>query len=523
VDRGIVSGFRKGLVLLPEAVIMADVGLLESEKFGAYVLLTAMGIRPGRMLTSAVSDVLPCGLSQRVAVGVCNVWGLPWECAVRFLSADGRFPGRYVRSLEGYATAVNLGLESELDDPLDYGSWKVRQAFSPLGVDNGPEVRIPVESSGELEAVLVFVAAASEQVYEPEPTFKVSDDGDSGPEEVSSGRRRYVRAVGRPANIDDQSGYRVEEVPVAAGFSYDVPLGEQATVSRRVGMVVPGLVTDQLGADGCGLGVPEVERFKDEFGRDMVRVIFDERTPVEYRSPGGTKKGVIPSRLWDMLASGQSFTGKAFSVFMKVASSDPAVFAESTVFGGWSNSWISVLGSLSIDENVSHVALRGLSSVVMALVAGLWTRFVRGQYHAVQVSNYSLSYWGRLVRSFEPRASRRTQRRQIAEVTRGDAHLAQSDAFLDRLRRIRLGFADVMRAFEDRGFYSPDATAQMQRVLPVSSATGYQVYDAVRCGRAVVAPGSRRGGGVGFPTDEDGNILLSGEGSGLRIGAAGKF
>lgn len=481
--RGIRPNARRGVVLLPQTHLKAPSQLLTSEAFSTYVLLVAMGINPGRKMQEAVAEALPFGLTQRVAVAIMQVFGLPPEVTVRFLASDGRFPRKYAAALSCFSTARGVPLISEFDEPVHWSEWPEVEAFSVLGETGGPRVKVPVRADGELAAILAFVCASAEGVYVPVASPARFDEGyESGPE-VSGGTtvRRLPKVRPRvPLMVLPVSQERFEDDGVSISYSYDVPIADQAKYGRRAAVVIPGIVAEHLGSDGFKVGVPDVSRFTDANGREYVRLGFPEGSPVEVSSPGGSVAVVIPASVWAVMSKGEPLTLRQFKGLVNKIGRDPQRFAESSAFAHWNSCWLSVLRSLADPDILRYVREKNFSSFCVAMCGQLWERYVMGMRSAVDASHPVLRWWEKLVISFGSDGARMHSRK----ASRGDAAVAQTEDFRQRLYDIRMCFAQAMVAFESSGFFVPEAMAELQMILPISTFVGNRTVDSVRTGRA---------------------------------------
>lgn len=485
--RDIVTGHHRGVVLLDQRTIPQQEVLLESERFGAYVLLKAMGIVPCAQLQKAVGDVLPFGLTRRMAVAIMNVVAFPPEVTVRFLASDGRFPSAYAWALRGFSAQTGGVLATDDEEVMHGDLWTEVPAFSVLGEEVGPKIKVPFVASGELGAIVTLVCASAQRLFQMKRVDGRPDDGyASGPEQAAPViKGKWKTLPYRPAPLEMVPVREVQETEERSGFVLDVESSVQPRYRRRGYSQFPVGVSDALRLDAKG---PRVEEYVDPKGRSWVQVFSedDEASPVvlEGEVGSGGKAFRVPSRLWTEMIAGRPLFGTNLRLFMMVLSADGGSFASGAAFSNWNNCWLSVLKTFCEPENVELIQKKAAMELVVVFISRLWQRYVLGMKQAVDVSHWSVGPWQKWVKRFRGDSPMMSSGGSSGKLDGVVADVVQSRSFLQRLYDIRLHFSMSLNVMEDQGFFSPQAVSELQRVLPISVGVGDKVHDAVRRGKA---------------------------------------
>lgn len=487
-NRGGLQAAGAGVVLLRESDILADVGLIESERFGTALLLIAMGIKPCPMLAENLAAVFPMGITRRVAVSLLNVVGLPPEITVRFLGGGGRLPAAFAAALDKFSLEHIGGLASREDVPKDYGSWFEEKPFAVLGYEDGPVVKVPLQTEGELQAVLHAVACIQAKIYVPESVPARREEPDhSGPEDAEPRRRRFgARGFRPPAVLDIMPEEEVLE-PKETVFRVEVPRDRQPAYGRREASVFGATFIADLNK---ALEQVVVEEVEDDKGRKMVTLVGaqGDGTPVEVRGEGIVF--TLPKPMWAQLSNGEELNMGYVKTLLVVLRKYCRDFAFSNCFANYGNPWLSVLLTFSNASNLRYVAAKNLGDELMAFFGFLWERYVGGMRAAVGVSHEAQNWWHRLVHSWGGNI--------VRPIGDPRVNIAQSRAFKTRLYDIRAGFSNLLIIMEQGGMFTARGVSEIQRVLPVSVPVGDRVHDAVwrRRARPRVKLDDRDGGGV---------------------------
>jgi len=400
---------------------------------------------------------------------------------VHFVSEDGRVPSSFMRALNYYALSHSGGLESKIPYPKDYESWIVQKPFEVLGYEGGPEVKVPVEATGEIGAILQAIACIQAKVYVPEkvPVREEPPDA-SGPEDNTGRRQRFKPKGYKPPKLLEIKP--LPDLPEDGKFRLDVPLEKQPSYVRRGASTFNGLFVEDVQR---ALNDVVVQQSLDDKGRQIVSVqgpILDS-SPVQLKGRTEEQFFQLPKGMWETMIEGEELSDTFVKYLLLLLRDHCADFAFSGAFANYGNPWLSVLLTFSNPRHLGYAMQKGLGDEMLAFFGCLWERYVGGMHSAVNVSHEALGWWNKLINRWNGK---------VVRPKRGQVNVAQSQLFKIRLFDIRAGFSNLMIIMEQNGTFSARAVAEIQKILPISKPVGNKIHDVVFRNKAESLESTRR-------------------------------
>lgn len=460
--RSIVEG-SGGIVMASDRSDTTD--LREDELMSAFVKMCAVSILPMRSgFWEPCYRGFPDGLTVTAAMTMLKVC-MPVEVVARYLGSDGRVAARYVRALNVFSQPDHFLVASDNDMPVSYDSWVV-DSMAVGGVDEA--IRVPFFATGELKVIIDAVEMMAQMRidvprWRPSRRFAMDDGYDS---EEERGDSRYKAGVARLRRIPDVVPRALEEPPRQRRIPWEYrPGGESGSDVRHGGFI---------DSERCRQALLEMENslleyhvqqrvemsVVEETEGSVVPVVIEGLGDVE--SPGGTVVCSLPVKICESLNLGRTLRSDEFLKLASAARVDVEKFVGSKLFDCFSGPWESILRSLN-EENVIHEVVKsGVATDVYAMVDKMRSRF---SVELVSVLASSNVFKRRFLKVFSSSPSMDDMMRAIRKG-KFDG-VAQTDAFIDRVKLLKELIDMTLLAAESRNVYLPTYITSAQRALPL--------------------------------------------------------
>lgn len=470
LGRGIVDG-AGALVMGPARSELKSVTL--SEKIEEYFILAQSYIRVRDTEEwSAVRRMFPKQISPAIAQSVRKV-NLPAEIAVRYLAEDGKFASKYARALQFFAQTDHYIRPSKHELPVGHDRWKTQKLFGSS--ERGPDVSVPVIAEGELQVVMHAVHAIAEGKITIEkwrlPRLTDYNGGSDSEDElvemtshIQRRRLRRVRSVYQPEVRRVDNDKRLGWSYVASEVNED--MGGRG--SRRAVVLPRDRFTEAMKGlckvvDSYAVPKPPVD-FVEVSGGYIGQVKLPALSAVE--SPGGSLICEIPGELAKSLNTGRELSVSETKELVQIYRVHGRRLVASRLFDCYGHAWSAVYQAFMSTEVVNELMVAGLQTYAYEFLGYLGTRFSMELDGVVAKSNVYKRVFLNLF-SVKP-----TTDQILRAIHRGkfDA-IAQSEAFLDRVRCLKGWHDRCLLVAERCGVYLPHHFTAAQFTLPIHGAT----------------------------------------------------
>jgi len=461
--RGIANG-SGGVIMSPDT--SEPVELSEHFKVRAFVKLCAASIMPIRNnFWAAAYDLFPEGLSPTMAHALLKVC-MPVEIALRYFASDGRVAKKYCAALNAFSQPDHFLIASDKENPVGTEFW-VKENLICIGDKAVEEILVPYHADGELQVVMHAIEMMAQgRIFVPRwrPTrpFAMNEGYDS--EEEIKDPRFGKKPVIRLRRVENVQREHVPEVPRIETIPWAFRPLEGAEGLRRGGYIDSQRCRDALRALEANLleyRVPHVTAVEViETSEGSVSPIVHGSGDVE--SPGGSVVCTLPVGICEKLNTGTKLTGSEMVKLVFCARDNVDRFVGSKLFDCFSNPWDSILGSLHSETVLKEVVVRGVASDAFLLVDRMRGRFSLELKSVLANSHVFRKTFAGL---FAMTPSLDKVMRAI-KLGRFDA-VAQTDAFIARVRVIKEMIDSVLIYAESQNVYLPTHITSAQRALPL--------------------------------------------------------
>lgn len=475
--RSIVEG-SGGMVMATDRSVSSD--LRDDEKMAAFVKLCAASILPMRsVFWEPCYKRFPSALTVTAAMTILKVC-MPVEVVAKYLGSDGRIASRYVRALNVYAQPDHFLVASDQEMPVGYDHWVVDDL--EIG-DVTEQVRVPFFSTGELKVVIASVELMAQMRmdiprWRPERQFALGDGYDSEEERDDS---RFKSCEARLRRIPDVVPRVLAEPVRQRRIPWEYKPAGEVFESPRFGGFID--------SERCRQALLEMERSLLEYAVDVsvkMDVLEKEEGTVvpivvesfgEIESPGGNVVCSLPVKVCESLNLGQTLRSDEFLKLAYAAKSDVDRFVASKLFDCFSGPWESILNSLLEEKVIHDVVKTGLATDVYAMVDKMRSRF---NVELVSVLAQSNLFKSRFLKVFSRVPS---MDEMMTAIRKGKFDgIAQTGAFLGRVKYLKELIDGVLLAAEGRNVFLPSYITRAQRALPLrgDARLGYVGDEMVR-------------------------------------------
>lgn len=468
--RGIADG-SSGVVLGKDRSELVE--LYDHDKLAAYVKLSAANVKPRDVpFWDPCKSIFPHGLNSTTAQNLLRVC-LPVEITARYLAEDGKFAKKYASALNLVAHPDHYLMPSQHENPIGHDSWKLVDA--PVG-DVGMPLTVPVNSNGELAILIFAVSALAEGLvqierWRPVRVMAYGDGFESDAEETDSRfapkrmqRRRIENPVYQPPQLTIPA-----DVP--SRWAYTGLMDQSQQMPRRAGMLFDKEKFEEaflaLEATLNDYKPPSVMPEVVDTAEGTVAVV--ESGIVE--SPGGSTVCTLDAKVCQKMNMGQVLEPGELLKVVGTVKDNLYAFVGSKLFSCYAGPWESILRTLTDTQTVVHITRVGAYTDVYAMINHMSKRFSSELIHVLAKSYV---FKRKFARFFRRRPTTDKLMRAIKDGTFNQ--VAQTDAFIDRVKLLKGLLDRVLLTAEEANVYLPNMITSAQRGLPIQGHAPLGVY-----------------------------------------------